>query len=658
MATVVPTTYASTEEVTLTADDYATYLVENLGLPSIQYAMIKDGEIVTSGATGVYSLIDGTPITTDHVYAVGSVSKMYTTASIMKLVDMGLVELDAPVTTYVDDFVMNDERYIDITVRMLLNHSSGIMEASLSNAILYGDNDTSKVDGLIQSLATQRLKADPGEFSVYNNGGFTLAEIVVERVSGMSFTEFIETYISEPLGLSGTHTPKSDFDLDNVAKGYGAAYMGEIVQDSPTEMLNLIGTGGMYSTAEELCLFADAFFLGEDMLTKESIDMTKAPEYQNGLWLDEKTSMEYGLGWDEVNLYPFNEQDVQVLVKGGDTLQYHASLVVAPDHDIAVAVLSSGGSSSFNMSMAGQMLLDELIKDGVMEQPAYEMVGNLIPEELIPIPAETMEYAGHYANFYGAYEFVMDEQGIMEVWFDGESAPIYHIGNGQFTNEYGMEIFEFVELDDKTYLKAYATAHTGLLPFIGDGLYYQKLEPKEISDELKQVWETRLGKTYYYLNEKYTSLIYTEMLLAAVIYDTMDLEGYVGNSEIIDENTLHTNIQIPGMMGRDTMDYYFYEVDGVEYLEVGGSLLVDADQFGSVEAGVYEIGADGYAQFFTVDEDVQISVEMTGDGIFALYDADMMCVYHSLLEPNKVLEATEGYTLMFAGEVGTNYTVK
>ena len=92
------------------------------GAQSIQYALWQDGEIILTGHAGNYSRTENRALTDDILYGVGSVSKTYTAAAVLKLVDEGKVELDAPVTAYLPDFTMADGRYTDITVRMLLNH--------------------------------------------------------------------------------------------------------------------------------------------------------------------------------------------------------------------------------------------------------------------------------------------------------------------------------------------------------------------------------------------------------------------------------------------------------------------------------------------------------------------------------------------------------
>ena len=91
------------------------------------------------------------------------------------------------VHTYIPNLVRPEfkgpkERYKEITVRMLMNHTSGIMGSSTTNGMLYEDNDTRYHDELLQSLAEQRLKADPGAYAAYCNDGFGLLEIIVENV--------------------------------------------------------------------------------------------------------------------------------------------------------------------------------------------------------------------------------------------------------------------------------------------------------------------------------------------------------------------------------------------------------------------------------------------------------------------------------------------
>ncbi|SEL51111.1 serine hydrolase domain-containing protein [Paenibacillus sp. OK003] len=132
-------TYEPTKKIVA---EKAKLLTEKYGTTSVQYALIDSGEIVVSGQTGKNDLKDKVPLTSNTIYGIGSTSKMVLTTAVMKLVDEGKIDLDLPVVNYIRDFKMKDNRYKQITPRMLLNHSSGLLGSTGSNATLYGDNDT------------------------------------------------------------------------------------------------------------------------------------------------------------------------------------------------------------------------------------------------------------------------------------------------------------------------------------------------------------------------------------------------------------------------------------------------------------------------------------------------------------------------------------
>lgn len=114
------------------------------------------------GTTGVYSKTENRALTDDDLYGIGSISKTYTAAAMMKLVEQGKVDLDEPVTAYLPDFTMADPRYTQITVRMLLNHSSGLMGGTTNDAFLFGDQGNDDAPSrLLERLAGQTLQAEP-----------------------------------------------------------------------------------------------------------------------------------------------------------------------------------------------------------------------------------------------------------------------------------------------------------------------------------------------------------------------------------------------------------------------------------------------------------------------------------------------------------------
>lgn len=129
------------------ASQIANLLVTDYSIASVQYALISDGEMVVSGFASANRESNTTVLSNQTIYGIGSVSKVFTSTAVLLLVDEGKIDLDEPVTTYVPEFKMADERYKQITVRILLNHSSGIMGSTHDHGFTYDSPSTLNHDG-------------------------------------------------------------------------------------------------------------------------------------------------------------------------------------------------------------------------------------------------------------------------------------------------------------------------------------------------------------------------------------------------------------------------------------------------------------------------------------------------------------------------------
>ena len=288
----VPALAAQTDSAVSSLEDTAVSAalaaLEYGSATSVQYALWKDGEIILSGSSGVYSKSEDRALTNDILYGIGSVSKIYTTVAVMQLAEDGKVSLDAPMTQYLPDFKMADERYKDITVRMLLNHSSGILGTGLSDAMLFGEASTRAHDTLLEKLSTQRLAADPGAFSVYCNDGFSLAELVVEAITDMDFMDYVDEHILAPLDLDRTFAPGGDFDANDLAPIYRGTDPRALPQDALNAIADKaiernIGARGLRAVMEGL-LTKVMYEIPSDetvvkaVVTKECVEGTAEPE--------------------------------------------------------------------------------------------------------------------------------------------------------------------------------------------------------------------------------------------------------------------------------------------------------------------------------------------------------------------------------------------
>jgi CubicO group peptidase (beta-lactamase class C family) len=644
------------------ASEKAALLTEQYGITSVQYALIDNGVIKVSGQTGFNDIEGKIPLTKETIYGIGSTSKMFTASAVMKLVDEGKINLDTPVVQYITDFKMEDERYKKITPRMLLNHTSGLQGSSLNRAFLFNDPDTYVHDSLLEHLSTQKLKAEPGAFSVYCNDGFTLAEILVERVSNMTFTAFIHHNFAVPLGMNHTMTPQDMVETSKFAGLYSPAYEGQL----PTETTNAIGTGGVYSTAEDLVRFSQ-IFTGKrtDVLSIKSAQAMEQEEYRRGLWpKDADNSMDFGLGWDSVRLFPFNDYGIKALVKGGDTQMYHSSLVVLPEQNMAAAVITSSGSSSINQLLASELLLQALKEKGTIKEiKPDKSFGKPVKADM---PNDFVKYAGYYSTQGDQWNVTIKDG---ELSLSGIVAPdqkFIYTKDGTFVDEDGSTKVSFVkESNGRTYLwmsQYISVPELGQLAF--SDYKAEKLEAVVLNKETTDAWAKREGKSYYPVNEKFSSVNYMSMIRPTIqTSGGHKLEGYFNDIKITGPHTAESQHQIPGTAGRDTLSILFYAKEGVEYFDAATTVYMSEDGVKPLYKGKSSkttIQADGYARWFSVPEasaGKKMVVKMPAKGGFMVYDETGALVNNTVISgKNEVVLPDNGY-IVFAGNKGSTFGI-
>lgn len=286
-------------------------------------AIMVDGKIVYAEGFGLRDRAKNLPVETDTQFNIGSISKIFTAASVLILEQEGKLSLDKPVTDYIPDFTMNDARYKDITVRMLLNHTSGLPGTYIKDGLTAVKN-RNYVKETLESLKTCNLMNDPGKISIYCNDGFTVAEAVIKHVSGMSFPDFLEKNIFSKMGLDNTSAYFKDGN-QNIAR----VYEKDSVVPLPLEYANILGSGGLSSTAIDLCKY------GEILQTEAILNKAMIEEYTRAQYGPETVPVgvpkfNAGLGWDFVQVHKYKQQGIDVLAKSGGTFQYSSQLYVLP----------------------------------------------------------------------------------------------------------------------------------------------------------------------------------------------------------------------------------------------------------------------------------------------------------------------------------------
>ncbi|MFZ5821472.1 MAG: serine hydrolase domain-containing protein [Chloroflexota bacterium] len=286
--------------------------------------VLQNGAVVYQAAYGLANLETGEALTTGHIFHIASTGKQMTTTTILMLVAQGKLELDAPVGRYVPEVAQFGDAF---TVRRLLTHTAGLddYEEDLEEALFARAGQPTNAD-LVAVLSEMDAPPLPlgGQFE-YSNVGYDLLAVVIERVSGMKFPEFMARNIFTPLGMKDT------FSLPNPQRRAGArvamSYTGEngVPEAYPEDDLdNLYGSGSIYTTLADFARYDEALY-GNQLLPPEVLAQAFEPS---------DLEAEYGMGWelDEWQGLPY-------VGHSGAWLGFNSDYVRFPGQHFSVIVL-------------------------------------------------------------------------------------------------------------------------------------------------------------------------------------------------------------------------------------------------------------------------------------------------------------------------------
>ena len=595
--------------------------------------------------------------TTDTLSSVASVSKMFAVASVMQLAEQGKVDLDAPVTEYLPDFTMADPRYRQITVRMLMNHSSGLMGSHYADTMFYADRNPLAHDNLLENLRGERLKADPGAYGCYCNDGFDLLELITERVSGESYTDYLENHICKPLGLQQTGTAWNAFLTDEQMKVYSSG------TEYPPEYDLTFGGGGILSTAPEIAKFGSAFFTGNDLLLSDKMKNEMKQNYAKAEYEDA-----CGLGWDTVNDDAFAAAGVQVLSKGGDLMHQHAELYVAPDEKISVGVTCEGGSSSSAKLLAAALMEIALDEQGI----SVQQQGKPEPKETLDtVPDVYLQYEGIYLNGSEQMQFSFPEQKYLErqTVVDGRIVKqnyLYtkdgcfvraegNIAAGKAVQASPQECFRFQERNGEVYVAAEQWSGNENLGYTKCASFCaQKAAENPLSGSVRKAWEKRDGKRYYIVSEQASSVFYNGQQQESLHVSS----GYANSMKITDAAHAETIVSIPSSASRDQTDIEFVTENGIEYLcpTARGGRYISEDAIPDLPEDLSEVQlTTGHAAWYNISGSTAgtMTLEIPEHAAVYVYDSRDRVVCSTVMKCiGDTVWLPENGKIVFVGETG------
>jgi CubicO group peptidase (beta-lactamase class C family) len=354
--------------------------------PGFVVGVFQDGETVSANTFGLANLEYDIPNTEYSVFRTGSISKQFTAACVVLLSQRDQVNLADPLAKFFPDFPSYSSQ---ITVQHLLNHTSGIRDYfTISSLKGLDENDYFDDDEVMRWLVNNdELNFLPGEEFMYSNSGYFLLGKIVELVSGLNLADFARNEIFVPLEMNDTHFHN---DHTRIVKNRATGYMPfpDATVKISTSMLELIGSGGVFSTLLDMKKWDDAFYdssvlnaeFWEIMTNCAKLNDGKRSDYACGLFIEQ---------------YRGNE----VITHSGAYYGFRTEFIRFPKHRLSVLVLANREDVN-PTGMAFQVAELYLEKEFKNSEANTEVES---PQEVKLKPAELGNYVGHYWNSEMAY---------------------------------------------------------------------------------------------------------------------------------------------------------------------------------------------------------------------------------------------------------------
>jgi len=629
----------------------------------------RDG-LVWAESFGLADVAARSPPTAETMFSIGSVSKVFAAVVVMQLVEQGLVNLDEPLVTYVPTFRMADPRYVAITVRMLLDHASGI-----GGTVWRGSNtfsaDLQYIDEVLAALAQQRLKAAPGYMSVYCNDGFTLVEALVRAVTGLDYADYVARHIFQPLGMHHSAFALAPFPSGTYARGY----RGGVLQ--PQEFTNEHASGGVFSTPTDMAPFLRLFLNGGTVGGVRTLDGTSIEE----MAVDQTTgsfnpvpsaSMAYGLGWDSVSEPALRAVGVEGWAKSGGVMQYEAQVLVAPREGLAVVVMGTKGGAYEPLVIAQRVMLRALSETGRIPSFPGPVPAWAAPE--VPVPDGLLAaIAGVYAQYERVTQLRPEPDGSLTqlVLRDGAFEPaltgLRYRSDGGFTSSANpLASLSVVEAGGHRYVAGHGA--TGSKTYVDQNLSDQRVSGS--ATPLSRAWAGRIGRRWLVSNELSDSALLTAfggnpVLSLAAMPELPGLviatAALVPTVQVLDpsasDETARMMLVIPGNNSRDLNDLDVVVRGGEEWARWGSYLHRPLETVPVLPRGAttaVPIGPERYAEWRSVQAGASaVSVSVSGATAWRFYDASFLPLGNGGATGEVVLPAGAGLGhLMLYGTAG------
>jgi CubicO group peptidase (beta-lactamase class C family) len=294
-------------------------------------------------AFGTTNLKTKTPMQTDMVFRIGSMTKQFTAIAILQLVEQGKINLTDSIQAYVKDF---PQKAYPVTIENLISQTSGIIDFQAiqhPNANKVHENYTPLQ--AIDYFKDEPLLFKPGSKFEYSNSNFELLGYIIEKVTGQPYGDYMEQHILKQADLLHTYYIRADKQIPTMASGYSRfdhKHWENAELQNPTI---LYATGGLAANADDILQWHIALNEGK-LISKKMLAKAYAP-----YTLNDSTKSEYGYGW-----FARDIDGVMSIEHSGSTDGYQTDEIYLPQQDLLIVALFNG----FENDMDWQVLTNDI----------------------------------------------------------------------------------------------------------------------------------------------------------------------------------------------------------------------------------------------------------------------------------------------------------
>ncbi len=363
------------KEETKKIDAFIKKYMKDGRIPGMSVVIVKDKKTAYSEGFGYADAKTKRPITSETLFELGSNSKAFTGLGILQLEEKGLINLKDSISKYLPWFRMKYvgeyrnnkiDGYADITLEQLLHHTSGIPFKSIGD--IPAAEDDNALENTVRTQIDKRLDFYPGEKFQYATINYDILGLVIQKVSGMSYENYITSNIINPLGMKNTYLFRDQAKANDMAKGYKYGFLKSEQYNAPTYRGNA-PAGYVITCAQDIATWL-SFQMGDLSynLKRELVDKSHQPDRSV---LPAVDGSSYAAGW---TVLPKGSGEI---IHGGSNPNFSSYIIYRPVDKIGVAVLTNINTSYTDA--IGKGIMDILMKREVTEisSDLYKSLDNI-----------------------------------------------------------------------------------------------------------------------------------------------------------------------------------------------------------------------------------------------------------------------------------------